>query len=130
MGRSGGRIQNTPFLQGSAGIRWRNNRIRVEYFLEFSSLQILQEIQNDLRKRNIEPEKIHRWDHLHVNVQQHGLDKDRNDAICISNSEKVKEYARGFSQGHWSFLGPGEKKWYGTLPYTPEKNLFHSPSDG
>ena len=78
----------------------------------FSSSQILQEIQNDLRKRNIEPEKVHRWDHLHVNVQRHRLDKD-SDAICISNSEKVKEYAKGFSQGHWSFLCPGdEKKWY------------------
>ena len=27
-----------------------------------------------------------------------------------------------FSQGHWTFLGPGdEKKWYGTLSHTPER---------
>ena len=39
-----------------------------------------------------------------------------NDGICISNSEKRKEYAKRFSQGHWMFFGPGhEKKWYGTL---------------
>ena len=45
-----------------------------------------------------------------------------NDGICISNSEKVKEYAKRFSQGHWTFLGPGnEKKWYGTFPYTPNE---------
>ena len=31
----------------------------------FSSLQILQKILNDLRERNIEPEKFHRPDHLH-----------------------------------------------------------------
>ena len=39
----------------------------------FSSLQLLQKIQNDLRERNIEPEN--RPDHLHVNVQRHRLDK-------------------------------------------------------
>ena len=35
--------------------------------------------------------------------------------------QKVKEYAKRVSQGHWTFLGPGDdKKWYGTLPCTPE----------
>ena len=44
-----------------------------------------------------------------------------NDGICISNAEKVKEYAKRVSQGHWTFLGPrDEKKWYGTLPCTLE----------
>ena len=39
--------------------------------------------------------------------------KKRNDVICSSNSEKVKEYAKRFSQGHWTFIGPGdEKKWF------------------
>ena len=34
---------------------------------------------------------------------------------CIANAHRVTEYARRFTQGHWSFLGPGsEKKWYGT----------------
>ena len=29
--------------------------------------------------------------------------------------------AKRFPRGHWTFLGPGdEKKWYGTLSYTPE----------
>ena len=41
--------------------------------------------------------------------------------ICRSNSAKDKEYAKRFSQGHWTFFGPGdEKKWYGTPLYTPE----------
>ena len=51
------------------------------------------------------------------------MDKKGNEEIYISNSEKVKEYAKRFSQEHWTFLGPGdEKKWYGTPPYTPEGN--------
>ena len=40
---------------------------------------------------------------------------------CISNSEQVKNYAKRFSRGHWSFLPSGdEEKWYGTLNYAPE----------
>ena len=40
---------------------------------------------------------------------------------CISNSGHVKNYAERISRGHWTFLGPAdEKKWYGTLSYTPE----------
>ena len=41
----------------------------------FSSLQLLQKIQNDLRERNIEPEN--RPSHLHVKFQRHRLDKKR-----------------------------------------------------
>ena len=58
-------------------------------------LQIFQKIQTDLRERNNEPERF--TDHI------------------------IKNYAKRFSRGHWTFLGPGdEKKWYGTLLHTPE----------
>ena len=44
-----------------------------------------------------------------------------NDEKCISNSEKVKTYAKRFSQGHWSFLGHGSAdKWNATLAYKPD----------
>ena len=34
---------------------------------------------------------------------------------CVHNSQAVAEFARKFSRGHWSFLGPGpQEKWYGT----------------
>ena len=37
-----------------------------------------------------------------------------NDNLCISNAEKVNNYAKEFSPGHWTFLGPGsEKRWCG-----------------
>ena len=33
---------------------------------------------------------------------------------CISNVENVKNYAKKFLQGHWTFLGQGSgKRWYG-----------------
>ena len=80
----------------------------------FSSLQLLQKIQNDLRERSIEPEKF--TDRIIFMSMFNDIDWTRkgNDGICISNSEKVKEYAERFLQGHWTFLGPGdEKKWQG-----------------
>ena len=41
--------------------------------------------------------------------------KRGNKDNCIANALTVTEYARRFTQGHWSFLGPGsEKKWCAT----------------
>ena len=58
----------------------------------------------------------HAWLKLYIEWTQRG-----NEENCISNYEQVKNYAEWFSRGHWTFLGPGdEKKWYGTLSYTPE----------
>ena len=38
------------------------------------------------------------------------------------NAEKVKNYARRFSQGHMTFLGPGsEEKWYGNSSHAQKK---------
>ena len=52
----------------------------------------------------------------HIEWTQRG-----NSEKCTSNSEQAKNYAKRFSRGHWSFLGPGsEKKWHGTHTYTPE----------
>ena len=90
-------------------------------FPRFSSLQILQEIQNGLRKRNIEPERF--TDHIILVSMFNDTDWSLkgNEGFCVSNAENVKECAKRFSQGHWTFLGPGdEKKWYGIPHYTPE----------
>ena len=44
-----------------------------------------------------------------------------NSEQCISNFDQVNNYAMRFSRGHWTFLGPGyDKKWYGTLSFSPE----------
>ena len=75
-------------------------------FPGFTSLQILQETQNDLQKRTIEPEKFTEFNDI-------DWTRKGNGEICISNSEKVKMYGEGFSEGHSTLLDPGdEKKWY------------------
>ena len=100
----------------------RTNWIRVEHSpRDFRHCRFFRKIQNDLRERNIELEKF--TDRIIFMSMFNDIDWTRkgNDGICISNSEKVKTYAKRFSQGHWTFLCPGdEKKWYGTLHYTPE----------
>ena len=48
--------------------------------------------------------------------------KKGNSETCISISEQDKNYAKRFSRGHRTFLGPeDEKKWYGTQLHTCTK---------
>ena len=83
----------------------------------FTSLEILQKIQNDLRERNIDPEKFTDWITSMFNDIKWA--RKGNDGICISNSEKNPGKREEILAG--AFLGPGEgKKWYGTLRCTPE----------
>ena len=50
------------------------------------------------------------------------MDKGKTEQ-CMSNSEQVKNDAKRFSQGHWTFFRLGdEKKWYGTHSCTLEGN--------
>ena len=90
---------------------------RVEFewniFPGLTSLQTLQKIQEDLQERNIEPEMF--GDRVIFMSRFNDIDwtAKGNEENCVSNSEKVKSYARRFSQGHWTFFGPGDKKWYG-----------------
>ena len=80
---------------------------------DFRHCRFLRKFQHDLRERNIEPERFTDWI-IFMSMQRKAMN-----GICISNSEKDKEYAKRFLQGHWTFLGPGEeKKWYGALPCT------------
>ena len=50
-----------------------------------------------------------------------GQAKETMRFVFRTQKKKVKTYAKNFSQGHWTFLGPGdEKKWYGKSKYLPE----------
>ena len=125
---SSGRIQNVRFLERIAGNRRRSNWISSGIFQGFTSLQILQKIQNDVQERNIEPEKF--TDRIICMSMFNDIDctKKGNDEICISNSEIVKSYGKKFSQGHWT---GDEKKRYGKAKYPPWRKVgFSSVSDG
>ena len=89
----------------------------------FTSLQI---VQKDLQDRNIEPEKFEDRVIFMSMFNDIGW-TGRNSEKCISNAfqipkkKKTENCAKKFSRGYWTFLGSGdEKKWCGTLSYTPE----------
>ena len=82
-------------------------------FPGFASLSILQEIQQDLARKNIQPEEFK--DRIIFMSMFKDIEWKTNDENCISNTEKVKNYAMKFSRLHWTFWGPGsEEKWYGS----------------
>ena len=84
----------------------------------FSSLSILQEIQKDLAGKS---------SRIGSSLCQCSMTLigKKNEENCISNAEKIKNYAMNFSQGPWTFLGmevlltlkkenviPQPTKWY------------------
>ena len=80
--------------------------------------QSSEKIQKDLQKQNIEPETFE--DRIMFMSMFNDIDWTRrgNSEQCISNSEQVKIYAKKFTQGHRTFLGPGsEKNWCGKSNY-------------
>ena len=81
----------------SLGIDGEPTELKWNILPGFSSLQILQKIQNDLREQNNEPEKF--TDTIIFMSMFNDIDWTRkgNDEIRISNLEKVKEYAKRFS---------------------------------
>ena len=58
VGKSSGRTQVVYVLPRCSRYRWKSNWIQVEKFPGFSSLSILQAIQQDLEKRKIQPEEF------------------------------------------------------------------------
>ena len=100
----------TEFL----GIRGEAVEFERNIFPGFTTLEILQKIQDDLQKKNIEPK--HFTDRIIFMSMFNDIEctKRNIDETCISNSKKAKLYAKIFSRGHWTFVGPGDdKKWYG-----------------
>ena len=77
------RIQNVSFLHRIVGNPWRSNWIRLEYFPRISPLQILQEIQHDLKEEH--------W-------IRKGSQTESSSCQCsttsIGQEKEIKEYAK------------------------------------
>ena len=72
-------------------------------FPGFSSLSILQEIQKDVERKDIQPEEFK--DRIIFMSMFNDIDWKKNDENCISITEKVKNCTSKFSQGQWTFFG-------------------------
>ena len=93
----------------------------MEKFTGFTTLGILDEIQKMRTESKCEPEQLK--GRIIVMPMYNDIDwtKRGNKENCIADALRVTEYARRFTQGHWSFLVPGsEKKWYGTHVNKPD----------
>ena len=94
----------------------------------FSSLSILQEIQKDLERKNIQSEEFK--DQIIFMSMFNDVEWKRNDETCVSSAEKVKNCPMKFSQGHWTFFGPGsEEKWYGNSSHAQKKEQWNCTAD-
>ena len=123
MVKSGGRISDVLCSGRVAWNRRRSEWIRVEYspriycyIARFSSTDPGQLVEWEHRARTIF------WqDHLHVDVQWHGLDKKKYWRNMCFEFRKDKSYAQKFSARSLTFIGLGqEMKWFGTRDYKPE----------
>ena len=83
--------------------------------------RFLKSFKNDLNAREIKAEQLE--GRILFMSMFNDIDGTRkgNSSDCVSISEKVRDYAKRFPRGHWSFRGLEEKnKWNGTHTYKPE----------
>ena len=84
-------------------------------FPGFTTLNLLEEIQNFVKVLQCEPEQ---FDDRIIFMSMYNdsvWGEEENAKTCENSSLVDANYARRFPRGRWSFLGPGsEKKWYGT----------------
>ena len=121
-------FQQTDSDKEFCGIDGEPNDFELNIFPLFTSLEILQKIQKDLQEQKIESENFE--DRFIFMSMFNDIEWTRrgNSEQCISSSDQVKSYAKKFSQGHWTFLGPGsEKKWNGNQSYRLEGKWQATP---
>ena len=85
----------------------RSRRITIEFEWNIvpglASLEMLRKIQDDSQRRNIDRENFGDRIIFMSTFNDIEWNKRGNEEERVSNSEKVKEYVKRFSQGHWAF---------------------------
>ena len=90
-------------------------------FPGFTTLQLVREVQEFLSKISIQPEDYTGRIIFMSMFNDISWGSKDNEKECELSVQLVSIYARRFSPGTWSFLGPGsEKKWYSTLECKPQ----------
>ena len=103
-------IKNSKQYRQSNRINGKPTEFEWMIFPGFTTLQILREIQKLMDALGCEPE--------HFQEESSSCRCTNNEKVCVANSIVVAEYAKKFSSGYWSSLGPGsETKWNATDTY-------------
>ena len=128
MGRSSGRIQDVSFLQGCLESMDKQLNASETFSQDFRHCRFFRKSRMICENGT-----------LNLRNSQTGSSSCQCSTTSIGHGKETMEFvfrvqkksrdARKdswrdtgrFLEGHWTFLGPGdEKKWYGTLPKTPE----------
>ena len=91
-------------------------------FPGFTTLQLCNKVQEFMSKRAISQKNVKDGpSSCRCSTTSISWGSEDNEQECESNANLVSIYARRFSPGRWSFLGPGsEKKWYSTFDGRPQ----------
>ena len=119
LGTTVGFVQRFITIQ-NFGHNWRRaDGIRVEYFLGFTTLQLVDEVHRFIHKMGDPAQFKRRIIFMSMFNDIIWWTKD-NEQECIANATLVSLFAKRFPAGRWSFLGPGsEKKWFSTNKERP-----------
>ena len=97
-----------PILGARKGVEWN-------MFPGFTTLQLVREVQELLSKMSIQPKDFAGRIIFMSMFKDISWGSKDNEQECESSAQLVSIYAKRFSPGRWSFLGPGsEEKWYST----------------
>ena len=108
--------------QDAVGIDGEGIEFEWTVFPRFSPLSILEKIQEDLEMRRIQPKEF--TDQTIFMSMFNVIVWNTNDENCVSNAERVKNYAKRFLAGQWRFLGPGsEGKWFGSSNHAQKRAM-------
>ena len=90
-------------------------------FPGFTTLELMNKVQEFMSKMSIQPEDFTGRIIFMSTFNDVSWESKENKQECESSAQLVSIYAKRFSPGRWSFLGPGsEKKWYSTLERKPQ----------
>ena len=89
-------------------------------FPGFTTLQFCYKVQEFLSKMSVEPEEFKGRIIVMSMFNDISWRSKENEQGCELSAKLVSIYAKRFSPGRWSLLGPGsEKKWYATHESKP-----------
>ena len=90
-------------------------------FPGITTLQLCNRVQEFLSNMSTEPEDFTGRIIFMSMFNDISWGSKENERECELSAHLVSVYAKRFSPGEWSFLGPGsEKKWYSTHEYKPQ----------
>ena len=115
LGRQVDVVQEFNTIQNFGHNWWWAMEVEWNIFLGFTTLQLCNKVQEFLSKMSEKPEEFTGRIIFVSMFNDISWRSQDNEQECNADADLVSIYAKRFSPGRWSFLGPGsEKKWCST----------------